>query len=368
MAAQDGITVVRIHNVNTCKIIAARIATPNRRVTYEGDAAIDGVRRARRRPIHLAFLNAAGAKTGKLLPTARPMDHIGGLDVTCIDAATPLVIFPGGPTSGRPAARALLRLDADRAFMARLEAVRIEAGERMGFRNVRSIVIPKPVLVGAPAKGGTVAGRYFMPHACHKAFAITGAVGLATACATAGTIAEEVAGRAPASARRHDRASLRPPRCSHGEDARPRRAGGLGVADRAPPVRRNGVRKRPGIQRERYRRLSQSPIAIRGARTVRFRPAPDRRPLISKPQGGTSCLISKPQPTPMRRRRNQAILSTALLPGSVRRRGRYPARPLLARGCRDGEAVGRRLHQDRQNDDRAGGVLHYRDRHREHRQ
>jgi 2-methylaconitate cis-trans-isomerase PrpF len=195
VAAQDGITVVRIHNVNTCKIIAARIATPNRRVTYEGDAAIDGVP-GTAAPIHLAFLNAAGAKTGKLLPTARPMDHIGGLDVTCIDAATPLVIFRAADL-GKTGRESPAELDADRAFMARLEAVRIEAGERMGFRNVRSIVIPKPVLVGAPAKGGTVAGRYFMPHACHKAFAITGAVGLATACATAGTIAEEVAGALP---------------------------------------------------------------------------------------------------------------------------------------------------------------------------
>ena len=32
-----------------------------------------------------------------------------------------------------------------------------------------------------------------MPHACHKSFAVTGAVGLATACALEGTIASEVA-------------------------------------------------------------------------------------------------------------------------------------------------------------------------------
>jgi 2-methylaconitate cis-trans-isomerase PrpF len=31
--------------------------------------AIDGVPRGRRRRIHLSFLDAAGAKTGKLFPT-----------------------------------------------------------------------------------------------------------------------------------------------------------------------------------------------------------------------------------------------------------------------------------------------------------
>ena len=48
----------------------------------------------------------------------------------------------------------------------------------------------------APAEhGGTLATRYFMPHQCHTALATTGAVALATACATPGTIAADIAGR-----------------------------------------------------------------------------------------------------------------------------------------------------------------------------
>ena len=37
-------------------------------------------------------------------------------------------------------------------------------------------------------------GRYFMPHACHSAFAITGAVAVGTAAVTPGTVIAEVAG------------------------------------------------------------------------------------------------------------------------------------------------------------------------------
>src|SRR5262249_60253139 len=41
--ASDGTTLVRIHNVNTGKLIEARIATPDGHGTYDGDAAIEGV-------------------------------------------------------------------------------------------------------------------------------------------------------------------------------------------------------------------------------------------------------------------------------------------------------------------------------------
>ena len=63
----------------------------------------------------------------------------------------------------------------------------------MGLGEVGGLVIPKPMLIAAPERGGTIAARYFMPHAAHKALAVTGAVGLATACATPGTIAARLA-------------------------------------------------------------------------------------------------------------------------------------------------------------------------------
>jgi 2-methylaconitate cis-trans-isomerase PrpF len=64
----------------------------------------------------------------------------------------------------------------------------------MGLGDVSDKVIPKPVLV-APAKaGGTLQVRYFMPHNCHRALAITGSIGLATACVTEGSVVAHMLG------------------------------------------------------------------------------------------------------------------------------------------------------------------------------
>ncbi len=55
-------------------------------------------------------------------------------------------------------------------------------------------VIPKPVLVSPAKAGGTIQVRYFMPHSCHRALAITGSIGLATACVIEGSIVAQMLG------------------------------------------------------------------------------------------------------------------------------------------------------------------------------
>lgn len=194
--ALAGRTTVRVHNLNTGKLIDVTVETPGGRVTYDGDAAIDGVP-GTAAPIAMTFLDAAGAKTGMLLPTGRPRDIIDDIEVSCVDAATPLVIVRAADL-GKTGSEPPVALDADRDFMARLERIRREAGRRMGLGDVSSLVVPKPVIVAPfPADEPAIAGRYFMPHACHRAFAVTGGVGLATACATPGTVAAELVGRVP---------------------------------------------------------------------------------------------------------------------------------------------------------------------------
>jgi len=81
--------------------------------------------------------------------------------------------------------------------MQRLESLRIEVGKLMGIPDAADRVIPKPVLVAPPAKGGTLSTRYFMPHSCHNALAITGSVAVATAAVTRGTLAHAIAGDHP---------------------------------------------------------------------------------------------------------------------------------------------------------------------------
>jgi len=190
--ARDGITPVRIHNVNTGKLVEARVCTPRGRVAYDGDVAIDGVP-GTAAPVHLAFLDAAGAKTGKLLPTASPVDTIDGVEVSCVDAAMPVVIVRAS-VLGKTGYEAARELSGDAGFMARLERLRIEAGRRMGIADAAERVIPKPVLVAPAARGGTLSVRYFMPHECHGALAITGAVAVAMAAVTSGTVAASLTG------------------------------------------------------------------------------------------------------------------------------------------------------------------------------
>ena len=186
-----GETRVRIHNVNTAKLIEAIVQTPGGAVAYEGEAAIDGVP-GTAAPIRLSFLDAAGAKTGRLLPTGSARDRIGGLDATCIDMAMPMVLLRAHDL-GKTGHESPAELDADTGLLARLETIRREAGRLMGLGDVASSVIPKPVLLAPPRAGGTIAVRYFTPHSCHRSVAATGAVGLATACMVQGSLAQALA-------------------------------------------------------------------------------------------------------------------------------------------------------------------------------
>ena len=195
VAATGPETRVRIHNVNTRKLIEAIVQTPNGKVAYEGDAAIDGVP-GTAAPIRLSFLDAAGAKTGRLLPTGRVRDRIEGIEATCIDMAMPMVLLRAADL-GKSGHESPAELDADTALLSRLETIRRAAGALMGLGDVTHSVIPKPVLLAPAQAGGTIAVRYFTPRACHRSVAATGAVGLATACVLEGSLAQELAGPAP---------------------------------------------------------------------------------------------------------------------------------------------------------------------------
>ncbi len=186
VAPRGDVTPVRIHNVNTQKLIEAQVRTPSGNVIYHGDAAIDGVP-GTASPVHLAFLDAAGSKTGALLPTGRAIDVIDGIQVSCVDAAMPVVIAHAADFSvtGHETADELNR---NQALLVRLERVRIAAGARMGIADAAERVIPKPVLVAPPVRGGALAVRYFMPHQCHHALAITGSVAIAMACQRTDTV------------------------------------------------------------------------------------------------------------------------------------------------------------------------------------
>ena len=184
--ARDGETTVRVFNVNTRSRIDVTVLTPGRRVTYAGGTGIDGVA-GTAAPIRMEFLDAWGAVTGSLFPTGRRIDAIEGLDVSCIDAAMPLVIMRAGDL-GLTGREKPAELDADRALLDRIEAVRLAAGRAMGLGDVSGSVVPKPVITSAGLDGDSITSRYFTPRRCHASHAVTGAIGVATAFALPGTV------------------------------------------------------------------------------------------------------------------------------------------------------------------------------------
>lgn len=189
--AQDGTTKVRVHNVNTGARIDVTVRTPGGRVTYEGEARIDGVA-GTAAPILLDFLDAWGAVTGQVFPTGQRIDVIQGVEVSCIDAAMPLMIVRAADL-GVTGREKPVALDADTALLERIESLRLEAGLRMGLGDVSNSVVPKPVLVSAGDADNSITSRYFTPRRCHASHAVTGAIGVASAFALPGTVASGVA-------------------------------------------------------------------------------------------------------------------------------------------------------------------------------
>ena len=177
--ARDGETPVRIFMENTGQVAEAVVQTPGGRVSYDGAARIDGVP-GTAAPVPLAFEDTAGSSCGALLPTGRAVDEIDGVACTLIDNGMPCVVMRADAfgLSGHEDPEAL---DADTALRDRLEAIRLKAGPLMRLGDVSEASVPKMTLVSASRAGGALATRTFIPHRCHKAIGVLGAVSVATA-------------------------------------------------------------------------------------------------------------------------------------------------------------------------------------------
>jgi 4-oxalomesaconate tautomerase len=188
--SSNPVTPVTIYMVNTGNIAVAHVPTPGGQVSYEGGACIAGVPGSSA-AIRIDFLDTEGSVCGTLLPTGRAHDKIEGVEATLIDNGMPVVILRAADL-GKTGHETPGELDADRTFKARLEQIRLRAGERMGLGDVRSRLVPKMTLIGPPRDGGSVITRTFIPHKCHAAIGVLGAVTVATACVLPGSVATGV--------------------------------------------------------------------------------------------------------------------------------------------------------------------------------
>lgn len=189
--ARDGKTPVTIFMQNTDQTAVAVIETPDGRVTYDGDARIDGVP-GTASPVEITFRDTAGSTCGALLPTGNAADMIDGTEATLIDNGMPCVILRAVDL-GISGTETREELEADDALKARLEAIRLKAGPLMNLGDVTDKSVPKMTMLSPPRAGGAISTRTFIPHRCHASIGVLGAVSVATACLIEGAVGSEMA-------------------------------------------------------------------------------------------------------------------------------------------------------------------------------
>lgn len=191
VAASADETRVRIFMENTGQVAVATVATPGGKVTYQGDARIDGVPGSHA-PVPVEFRDTAGSSCGALLPSGNACDVIDGVHVTLIDNGMPCIVMKAADV-GITGYEDRETLDADKALKARIEAIRLKAGPLMNLGDVAAQSVPKIMLVAPPRDGGAICVRSFIPHRAHATIGVLGAVSVATACLVPGSPAAEVA-------------------------------------------------------------------------------------------------------------------------------------------------------------------------------
>jgi 2-methylaconitate isomerase len=206
--------VVRIHNTNTHKIIVSRFALDHGLARVDGDFVLPGVAGTGAQ-VRLNFLDPGGAGTGKLLPTANPLDLVElndrNIEASMVDAANPCV-FVEAEAVGMSGIESPDELEANRSLLERLEAIRIAASLRMAIAKTpeeaaRKPSIPKVAVITGPAAARTLSGELLAPQSAditvrmislgqpHRVVPLTGAMCLAVAARIEGSLPHRLARR-----------------------------------------------------------------------------------------------------------------------------------------------------------------------------
>src|SRR6185369_6665118 len=116
---------------------------------YDGETAISGVPGTAGR-IGIDFHDTAGSVAPALLPTGSLVDTIDGVEVTLIDNGMPVAVMAAAAL-GVSGTESPAELEASPELRARVEALRLRAGELMGLGDVTAATVPKMCLVAEPA-------------------------------------------------------------------------------------------------------------------------------------------------------------------------------------------------------------------------
>lgn len=199
------LTRVRLLNGNTGVEIHADVHTPTGRAATTGDLAIAGVP-GTGSPVTTRYLNPSGGVLGSLLPLGAPVSTIetaaGPTHVSVVDAAHPNA-FVRMTDVGLESGRSVADLNADPDFLERTERVRAAVAVALGIAidiedaSTRSPAVPRLMLVAPASATGDTADvsilAFSMGHV-HRGLPMTGALCLAAAATTPGTLVAEAAG------------------------------------------------------------------------------------------------------------------------------------------------------------------------------
>lgn len=187
----DAVATVRILMRNTGGVAVAKFPVRDGRPVYEGGKSISGVP-GTAAEIRLEFVDVAGSSTGSLLPTGHVSDVIEDVEATLIDNGMPVVVIAADDV-GVSGDESCAELESAQSLRVVLEEIRLRAGPLMNLGDVSGATIPKMTLVSPPRQGGTLCTRTFIPHRCHDAIGVLGAVSVATACLLPGSPAAKFA-------------------------------------------------------------------------------------------------------------------------------------------------------------------------------
>ncbi|KAK1756218.1 PrpF protein [Echria macrotheca] len=192
-------TTVRIFNTNTGKVIHSRFEVAGDPPKYcpVGEYEMDGVP-GRGSKIVLSFVEPAGAKTGRALPTGRGVDVLtlpdgGKIEASLVDVSNPGV-FVRVSDLGLDGTLDPGRVEGDSGLKAHLENIRRAGAAKMGLDpDVESV--PKIVLVFSPGGEEDIRCLALSMGQAHKAVPLTLALCLGAATRIPGTVPYELARR-----------------------------------------------------------------------------------------------------------------------------------------------------------------------------
>ena len=206
------ITVVRVLNTNTNKIIEEHVRVKDGRAMVHGDEVIKGVPGTGSR-IDMYFEKPGGAVTGNLFPTGNKMESFdvpgyGNIEVTVIDCSNPIVFIRARDLGIK--GTELVELNNNKEVMEHIERIRCIAAKKCGFverwedARTKSTSIPKVSIISEPQDYVDMDGNQVrteeMDLCCravsvgklHKAYPMTVAVGTGAAARIPGTVVNEI--------------------------------------------------------------------------------------------------------------------------------------------------------------------------------